>query len=97
MTSHSQINEVGSTLGVHACGEHDVLQLVLLLKMVSVEDDSEVNDLSQKTDWWLRVISVNSWHIEIINEEEQVLSSGWTIVLSSSSVDLTEDDSLESL
>jgi len=65
--------------------------------MISVENDTEVNDLSQETDWWLRTKSIKSWHVQIINEEEQILSSSWSIVFTSSSIDLTENNSLKSL
>lgn len=65
--------------------------------MLPVEDDLEVDNLSKKANWSLLTICIESWHVQVINEEEEVLSSCWSIVLSSSSIDLTEDNSLESL
>lgn len=65
--------------------------------MLPVEDDLEVDNLSKKANWRLLTIGIESWHVQVINEEEKVLSSCWSIVLSSSSIDLTEDNSLESL
>lgn len=72
MPGGSEVNVEGATLGVHAGGKHDVLEDVLLLKMVSVEDDLVVDDLTDKTERRLGEVCVNGWHVQIVHEEDQV-------------------------
>ena len=59
----SQVHVEGTTLGVHAGGEHDVLKNILLLEMVSIKNNLVVDDLSDKTQRRLSAVAVNFWHI----------------------------------
>jgi hypothetical protein len=70
MTRSSQVNIEGTRLGVHASSEHDVLQDVLLFKMLSIENDLIVDDLSNETERRLGTESINGGHVEIVHEED---------------------------
>ncbi len=50
VTSQTQVYEERTRLGVHASSEHDVHKVFLLLKMISIIDDTVIDDLSKKTD-----------------------------------------------
>ena len=76
VSSGSQVDIERTTLGVHACGEHNVLQDVLLLKMVSIEDDLVVDDLPDETQRRLSSVAINFWHVQIVHEEDQMTTCG---------------------
>jgi hypothetical protein len=49
MTSKTEINIEGTRLGVHAGSEHNIHKVFLLLKVVSIIDDTIINDLTEET------------------------------------------------
>lgn len=96
VTSGTQINVEGTTLGVHASSEHDVLKDELVLKVVPIEYDFVINDLTDETERRLGAEAINCRHVEIIHEEDHVTASSWSQNLTRALVNVTLDDNLQS-
>ena len=97
MTRGSQVDVEGTGLGVHAGGEHDVLEDVLFLEMLSVEDDLVVDNLSDQTQRRLSAVSVDGGHVEIVHEEDHVATGGGSENLTGTLVDVSLNYLLECL
>ena len=62
MATQFLVNMEGTTLGVYAREEHDVDELLLLLEVLTVEDQTVVNDLADQADGRLGAEDVEySW------------------------------------
>lgn len=95
MALHSEVDKEGSRLGVHASCEHDVLEDHLLAELVAVEDEAVVDNLADQSDWLLGSVSIDGWHVDVIDEEDELLVS-WGSVSSSKLLDNDGlDDTLE--
>mmetsp|Transcript_43975 Transcript_43975/g.58339 ORF Transcript_43975/g.58339 Transcript_43975/m.58339 type:complete len:354 (+) Transcript_43975:2013-3074(+) len=97
VTRRSQVDVEGTTLGVHASSEHDVLQDELVLEVVTVEDDLEVDDLADQTERGLSAEVVDSGHVQIVHEEDQMATGSRTQNLTRALVDVALKHSLERL
>lgn len=97
MTGETEINDEGAGLWVHACSEHDVQKLLLLVQVVSVIDDSVVENLSYEADWGLSAVLVNVWHVQVIQVVDQGLAWWGTVGSTSTLVYLRHDYSLKGL
>jgi len=49
VTSETEVDIERTRLGVHASSEHDVNEVFLLFEMVTVIDDSVIDDLTEQT------------------------------------------------
>lgn len=75
--------------------EHDINQLLLLLQVVSVVNNSVIKNLSEQTDWRLGSILVNIWHVQVIHEVDESFAWWWSVGSTSSLINLRHDDDLE--
>ena len=95
VSGQSKINVERSGLWILASSKHDINKKFLILKMVSVINDTIIDDLSHKADWRLGSIFIKEWHVEIIHEVDESLAWWWTIGLTSSLVYLRFDNDLK--
>ena len=95
MSRETEINNEGSGFWVHASGEHDIDQEFLFFKMVSIINDTIIDDLSYQANWGLGTILIKIWHVKVIHEVDKDLTWWWTEGTSSSLVDLRFDDNLK--
>jgi hypothetical protein len=70
----SKINNERSRFWVHASCEHDINEVFLFLKMVSVIDNTIINDLSDEADRGLGTILIKIWHVQVIEEVDKGLT-----------------------
>jgi len=63
MSSQTEINVERSGLWILASGEHDIDKEFLFFEMVSVIDDTIIDDLSDEADWRLSSILIKEWHV----------------------------------
>jgi len=97
MSRETEINNEGTGFWVHATGEHDIDQELLFFEMVSVINDTIIDDLSNQANWRLGTILIEVWHVEVIHEVDEGLAWWWTEGTSSSLVDLRFYDNLKCL
>ena len=73
-------NGATSTWRTHSCDQDDIDKPVegLLLRL-SIVPATMIGKLSQKFDWGLRTELLLSWHIHIIDKDDESLSVGWTV------------------
>jgi hypothetical protein len=64
--------------------------------MVSIIDDTVVDDLSDKADWRLGSINIEEWHVEIVHEIDESFTWWWTEGSSSSLINLRFNNDLKS-
>jgi len=64
--------------------------------MVSVIDDTIVDDLSDQADWRLCSINIKIWHVEIVHEVDESFTWWWTESSSGSLVNLGFNNNLKS-
>jgi hypothetical protein len=95
MSRETEINDEGTRFWVHASGEHNIDQEFLFFKMVSVINDTIIDDLSNQANWGLGTILIEIWHVKVIHEVDQGLAWWWTEGTSSSLVDLRFNDNLK--
>ena len=95
MSGESEINVERSRFRVLASSEHDINEQFLLFKMVSVINDTIVDDLSDKADWRLGSINIEEWHVEIIHEIDESFTWWWTESSSCSLVNLGFNNNLK--
>jgi len=81
-----EVYKEGTRLGIHAGGEHYVNDELLLLKVVSVVNDSVVQNLSYEADWRLSTVFIYIRHIEVVHEIDESLAWWWTECSSSTLV-----------
>jgi hypothetical protein len=74
----TQINDEGAGLGIEATKEHDVLESLLLLEVLSIENQLIVNDLADEADRGLGAVLVKLGHVEVVHKEHEGLTGGWT-------------------
>ena len=74
----TQINDEGAGLGIEATKEHDVLESLLLLEVLSIENQLIVNDLADEADRGLGAVLVKLGHVEVVHEEHEGLTGRWT-------------------
>ena len=94
VTLQTWVHEEGTSSGVHTGNEEGVLdllkgQLCLVIPMVVVLE------LSNESNSTLCVIGIKSWHVEIINEVDQLILADWSKVPSSLLFEGCEEDVLE--
>jgi len=63
--------------------------------MVTIKNNSIVNNLTNQTNWRLGSVLVNLGHVKIIHEEHQNFASWWTVDLTSSFINVRLNDSLK--
>ena len=63
--------------------------------MVSVINNSIIDDLSHEANWRLCSIFIEEWHVEIIHEIDESLAWWWTVGLTSSLVYLGFNNDLK--
>ena len=63
--------------------------------MVSIINDTIIDDLSYQANWGLGTILIKIWHVKVIHEVDKDLTWWWTEGTSSSLVDLRFDDNLK--
>lgn len=97
MSGKSKIDVEGSRLGVHASSVHDVNEVLLLLKVVSIIDNTVVDDLSDEADWRLGSEPIKVRHVQIIHEVDECLTWWRSESSSGSLVHLRLNDNLECL
>jgi len=97
MSGESWIDNERTRLRVHASCEHDIDEVLLLLEMLSIVNNSIVNNLSYKTNWRLGSVLIKVWHIEIIHEIDENLAWWGSESSSCSLVNLRLNDKLECL
>jgi len=97
VTAETEVDVERTGLGVHASSEHNVLQVFLLFKVITVVDESVIDDLTDQTNGRLSAVLVDVWHVKIVHEEDQDLSGRRSVDLTGSLVDITFNDSLEGL
>ena len=93
----TQINDEGAGLGIEATKEHDVLESLLLLEVLSIENQLIVNDLADEADRGLGAVLVKLGHVEVVHKEHEGLTGGWTENSTHTLVDVRLNDGLESL
>ena len=96
MSSQTEINVERSGLWILASGEHDIDKEFLFFEMVSVIDDTIIDDLSDEADWRLSSILIKEWHVEIIHEIDESFTWWWTESSSCSLVYLGFNNDLKS-
>jgi len=64
--------------------------------MVSIINDTVVDDLSDKADWRLGSINIEEWHVEIVHEIDESFTWWWTESSTSSLVNLGFNNDLKS-
>jgi hypothetical protein len=64
--------------------------------MVSIINDTIIDDLSDKADWRLGSINIEEWHVEIVHEIDESFTWWWTESSSSSLVNLGFNNDLKS-
>ena len=96
MSGKSHVDVERSRFWVLASGEHDINKEFLLFEMVSVIDNSIIDDLSDEADWRLGSIFIKIWHVKIIHEIDEGLRWWWTESSSGSLVNLGFNNNLKS-
>ena len=96
MSSQSHVNVERSRLWILASGEHDINEEFLFFEMVSVINDSIIDDLSHEADWRLGSIFIKEWHVKIIHEVDKSFTWWWTESSSGSLVNLGFNNDLKS-
>ena len=96
MSSQTEINVERSGLWILASGEHDIDKEFLFFEMVSVIDDTIIDDLSDEADWRLSSILIKEWHVEIIHEIDESFAWWWSESSSGSLVNLGFNNNLKS-
>jgi|TARA_B110000285_G_C15141731_1_gene631245 hypothetical protein len=96
MSGQSHVNVERSRFWILASGEHDINEEFLLFEMVSVINDSIIDDLSHEADWRLGSIFIKEWHVEIIHEIDKSFTWWWTKGSSGSFVYLGFNNDLKS-
>lgn len=64
--------------------------------MISVIDDTVIDDLSHKANWRLGSVFIKEWHVEIVHEVDESFTWWWTESSSSSLVYLRFNNNLKS-
>jgi hypothetical protein len=95
MSCESKINVERSRFWVLACSEHNINKEFLLFEMVSVIDDTVVDDLSNEANWRLGSIFIKEWHVKIVHEIDKSFTWWWTESSTSSLVYLGFDNDLK--
>ena len=96
MSGQTHINVERSRFWILACCEHNIHEEFLLFEVVSVIDDTIVDDLSDKADWRLGSIFIKEWHVEIVHEVDKSFTWWWTESSSGSLVNLGFNNDLKS-
>lgn len=84
MSTKSDINEERTGLGVHASSKHTVDQVFLLFKVISIIDNTIVNNLSDQRNRGLSTILIDIRHVQIIHEIDKSFIGWGTESLTSS-------------
>jgi len=96
MSCQTWIDIERSGLGVHASSEHNVSEVFLLFKVISIIDDTVINNLSQKADRRLSSILVYIRHVQVIHEIDENFVGWGTIGLTGSLIYVSLNYLLES-
>jgi hypothetical protein len=60
-----------------SANKHGILDL-LENELFSVIETTGIDGLTEQFTRWLRSISIELWHVDIIDEEDHLFTSGWT-------------------
>jgi len=93
----THINDERAGLGVHAADKHNVVDFFLFFQMVTIENDSVVNNLTNEADRRLCAVLVESGHVHVVHEEDEDLTSGGAENATSSLVNVRLNDLLKGL
>jgi hypothetical protein len=94
VTAEAQVNGERTRLGVHASEEKATDEFEALLERLSVVDQIVVNDLANEADRGLSQILVLLRHVQVIEEVDHDLASGWTLPGTGLTADSTFDNVL---
>ena len=95
MTTQTEIDSKGAGFWVHAAEEHRADELEALLERFTVIDQLVVDDLADQADWRLRQVLVLLRHVQVIEEVDHNLTSGWALSRTSLGANGTLDDVLK--
>ena len=96
MSGQTHVNIERSGFWILACCEHDINEVFLFFEVISVIDNSIIDDLSNEADWRLGSIFIKIWHVKIIHEIDENLAWWWTKGSSGSLVNLGFNNDLKS-
>ena len=88
------VDNEGTSCGIHRSHIHRALDL-LDSELLSVIPVSIVLVLTDESDGTLSIILIESWHVQVIDEVDQLVLANWSIDFTSATLELLFEDGLE--
>ena len=94
MALQTWVDNEGTSRRIHRSYVHRALDL-LDSELLSVVPVSIVLVLADESDCTLRIILIESWHVQVIDEVDQLVLAYWSIDFTSTTLELLFEDGLE--
>ena len=94
MALQTWVYNEGTSCRIHSSDIHRALDF-LDRKLLSIVPVSVVFVLTDESNGTLCIILIESWHVQIINEVDQLILSNWSVNFTSATLELLFKDGLE--